>query len=117
MTKIAQLITGALSSLNLPMAERLYEGDSDEYITFNLADDIGADYGDNDPGTNTVFMQIHYVCPWPKDYYPIRRQIRKLLHEAGFTWPEVTDVSDASTRMRHFVFECSIDNDYDLAED
>lgn len=115
--KIGELITGALSGLGLPVAEKLYEGDENEYITYNLADDIGTDYGDNVPGTNTVFIQVHYVCPWLNDYYQTKRLIRELLYKADFTWPEITDVSDAGARMRHFVFECSIDNDYDLSEE
>ncbi len=115
--KIAELISDTLFGIGLPIAEKLYEGDDEEFITWNLADDIGADFGDNNPGTNTLFVQIHYVCPWVMDYHPKKRIIRQLLFDAGFTWPEITDVSDASVRMRHFVFECQIDNDYDLAED
>ena len=115
--KIAEKITSTLFDLGLPVAEKLYEGDEDEYITWNLADDIGADYGDNSPGTNTLFVQVHYVCPWLDDYFLKKRLIRELLYDAGFTWPEVTDASDANVRMRHFVFECQTDNDFDLTED
>lgn len=115
--KIAELITAALSRMELAIAERLYEGDEDEYITWNQADNIGADYGDNKPGTNVIYVQVHYVCPWLMDYHPKLRIIRKLLSDAGFTWPEIIDASDAAIRIRHFVFECQIDNDYDLMED
>ena len=114
---VSELITESLAELNLPIAESLYEGDADEYITFNKTDDTGADFGDNDPGTNVIYMHIHYVCPWLYDYHPTCRRIRNILKNTGFTWPEVTDVSDEATRMRHIAFECAIENDYDLREE
>ena len=107
-------ITTALKSLGLPIAEQLYEGKATEYITFNWADDRAGDFGDDEPTEEVAYMQIHYVAPWSKDYKATKRSIRQLLHSAGFTWPEVTDVSDDSARLRHFVFECEIENPYEL---
>ena len=114
---INKIIVSALKPIGLEIAEDLYEGDEEEFITFNMADDIGADCGDNKPGTNTIFIQVHYVCPWGKDYAGTRKRIRKALFKAGFTWPEVQEVSDSTDRLRHIVLECAIDNDYDIEED
>lgn len=111
---VNKIITTALKSLGLPIAERLYEGKATEYITFNWADDRAVDFGDDVPEADVAYMQIHYVCPWNKDYKSTKRSIRQLLHSAGFTWPEVTDVSEEASRLRHFVFECEIENFYEL---
>ena len=111
---VNKIIVTALRSLGLPIAERLYEGEKTEYITFNFADDQGLDFGDDVPGADVAYMQVHYFCPYSKDYKSIKRQIRQMLQNAGFTWPEVTDASDDSERIRHFVYECEIENTYEL---
>lgn len=111
---VNKIITTALKSLGLPIAERLYEGEKTEYITFNWADDRAEDFGDDIPTEDVAYMQIHYICPWSKDYKETKRSIRQLLHTAGFTWPEVTDASEESARIRHFVYECEIENLYEL---
>lgn len=111
---INSTITSALAPIGLPVAERLYEGDEESFLTFVIADDAGADHGDDLPGTDTVYIQVHLVCPWESDYSTLRRRIRRALIDNGFTWPDVTDLSDESNRLRHIVFECAIDNDFDL---
>lgn len=114
---VNEIIVTALRSLNLPVVERLYEGTKKEYITFNYADDRAEDFGDDAPHTDVAYMQIHYICPWGIDYDETRRSIRQKLFDAGFSWPEMTDASDDSTRIRHFVYECWIENEYDLEEE
>lgn len=114
---INETIVSALEDLGLPIAESLYEGDDEEFLTFKIADTVGADHGDNDPEAITYFVQVHYVCPWEADYKAKRRAIRKALKAADFTYPDITDMSDSDARIRHFIFETQIDNNYDLEED
>ena len=112
-----EMITSALASLEIPIAEKLYEGKKNEFITFNLADSQAEDFGDNDELSLVYYVQIHYVCPWETDYTNKVKHIRKALKGAGFTYPELTDLSDSAERIRHLVFECSVENNFDLEED
>lgn len=114
---INEKIVSALAPVGLAVAETLYEGDDNEFITFNITDDVGEDFGDDDPGCNDIYIHVHYVCPWETDYSGRKKQIRKALYAGGFTWPSVVDASDPSTRLRHIVFECATDNDFDITED
>ena len=112
-----EMITDALSGTGLPVAEQLYEGKADEFITFNLADNPAEDFGDNDALSLVYYVQVHYVCRWEADYTTKVKQIRKALYGAGFTYPDLTDLSDRGERIRHLVFECSIENNFDLEEE
>lgn len=117
MTTWQENIVDALAELELPVAEKLYEGKADEFITFNLADSQPEDFGDDEDLSLTYYVQIHYVCPWEYDYTDKVKKIRKALKGAGFTFPELTDYSDSENRIRHHIFECAIENNYDLEED
>lgn len=117
MENINEFLTGVLGRIGIPVAESLYEGDEEEFITFNLADSRGHEFGDNDTLGVICYVQVHYVCPWDQDYSGRVRKIRKALFSAGFTYPELTDVSDRQARIRHQVLECAIENNYDLEEE
>jgi hypothetical protein len=116
---INKLIVAALAPFGLPVAENLYRGKKDTYFVYYIADDAVADAGDDTAQAYVAFMQIHYISPMDEKYTDIRRRIRKALVDAGFTPPSITDVSDLtsqveSERVRHLVFETSIENEYDM---
>ena len=113
---VNKIITAALKPFGLPVAENLYEGTKKEYITYNYADDAVGDMGDDVPQAYVAYMQVHYFCPLDKSYADMKRRIRKALINAGFTPPEVVDASDLADRTRHLVFECDIENEYELEE-
>jgi hypothetical protein len=113
---VNKIIIAALKPFGLPVAENIYEGTKKEYFTFNYADDAVGDMGDDVPQAYVAYMQIHYFCPLEKSYADMKRRIRKALIAAGFTPPEVVDASDLADRTRHLVFECDIENEYELEE-
>ena len=113
---VNRIVKAALAPFGLPVAESLYQGKEAEYFTFNYADDHPQDFGDDDVLAYVAYLQVHYVCQWDKPYTDMKRRIRRALTGAGFTAPEVTDASDSAGRIRHLVFECSIENSYDLEE-
>jgi len=102
-------IINALSSLSLPVCPDVYDGDADEYITFNYFSQ-GDDFADDAPQHETYFVQVHYICPLKKNSLSIRNQIKDALFTAGFTWPTVTNaMSTAYARdvdEQHWAFEC-----------
>ena len=111
-----KMIVAALKPFGLPIAEVLYAGAEKEFFTYNLAADFAADNGDNLPQAYVASIQVHYICPWEKPYADMRRRIRKALICAGATPPSIADASDPAERIRHFVFEFELENDYDLEE-
>jgi len=93
------------------MSDGLYEGKATEYFTFVIADDRGGDFGGDLALSDLISVQVHYRCPWNMSYTQKKKDIRKTLEEAGFTYPIVVDFSDSKERIRHLVFECEIDSD------
>lgn len=114
---VNEIIIKALEPFGIPVKPDFYNGPEPKYFTFNYADDRGADYGDNMPLSAVVYMQIHYFCPMTEDYLYAKKKIRKALFNAGFTYPSVTDATIAEDEIRHLVFECDIENGYELLED
>ena len=111
---VNKIIVTALRPFGLPVAENLYTGTGKEYFTYNYADDSVGDLGDDLPQAYVASMQIHYFCPLNNSYAGMKRRIRAALVAAGFTPPTVTDASDTTDKIRHLVFECGIENEYDL---
>lgn len=111
MGNISEKITSTLKELGIPISDGLYQGKEKEYIYFVIADDRGGDFGDSQALADEYAVQIHYRCPWHVPYSAKKSQIRRLLEDAGFTYPEVIDLSDSGNRIRHLCFECEIDSD------
>jgi hypothetical protein len=49
-------------------------------------------------------------------YADMKRSIRRALIGAGFTPPSVVDASDTADRTRHLVFECEIENEFEMED-
>ena len=114
MDPIQKKIVDALQPFGLPISETLYEGKAPEFFSYNIALDFAADHGDNLPQAYVASIQVHYVCPWEKLYFDMKKRIRKALLSIGCTAPEVVDMSDKTDRIRHLIFECELENEYDL---
>lgn len=110
-------IIQALNSFGVKVTPDFSGGGEDEYFTFNYTDDRAVYYGDNDPLCVVAYIQIHYFCPVKKDYLRLKKEVRNALMNAGFSYPAVTDVTSAGDEERHLVFECSIENEYELEEE
>ena len=99
-------IKEALSELPYPKTPRRYEGSEKRYITYYYAFDHGADFGDDEPGCNLVAVQVHFFLPLKENFQGERARIRRLLHQNGFSWPEITVLEEDDTETRHIIFEC-----------
>lgn len=99
----------ALSPLEIPVCPDAYDGTEPIYITYNYADDHGDDFGDNIPSCNVVTLHVHLFMPFSengrrKNYLSWKPLIRDLLMQAGFTYPDVTVLTDQSANITHLVF-------------
>lgn len=100
---INDAIINALTGFTSDVVPDLYTGEETEYITFNYSS-RGANFADNAPNHEINSVQVHYFCPASTNSLSKRKQIKKALFAAGFTWPEVIDASDKEGQ--HWVFEC-----------
>jgi len=113
---INKKIVSALAPIGLPVAESLYEGGAKEYTYYVIALNRVADNGDNCPQAYAASVQIHYVCEWEKSYDATVRNIRRALRDADFVGLNVVDMSDPQDRIRHFIIEAEVEDEYSLEE-
>ena len=109
-------IINALQFLRIPITADFFGGGKEEYITFNYVTDSGEVYADNELTEDVVSLQIHYFLPSDRNYLENKRKIRKALMEAGCTYPDVTIIMEPDNKTRHLIFECEIENEYELEE-
>lgn len=106
---VAQSIISALAVTGLPIAQTSYAGDDDVYIIFRI-DESPDDFANDEPGHDIVSVQLHLFAPFTQNTTKLRKQIRKALHEAGFTYPRTIDASETARSSdgteQHIVFEC-----------
>lgn len=99
-------IMQTLSFLGYPVHPNVYTGDAGTYLVFNI-NASPEDFGDNEPGCNVDFVQVHLFCPHTFYSIDTRKQIKRALLDAGFTYPYEVDASDEEGQ--HIVFECEIE--------
>ena len=84
-----------------------YEGTALQYVTYNHYT-IPTVYAEGLPAAARHLAQVHLFLPRGTDPGPFLLSIPAALHAQGFTWPGVTDASDAEGG--HWVFECEMAN-------
>ena len=105
---VNETIICALKKFGYPCRPDLYDGEEKKYFTFNYADERGADFGDNEPGCIASSMQIHFFLPLDENCIKEKKKVREALFSAGFTYPEVTELTEKENNIRHIVYECDI---------
>ena len=85
-----------------------------EYITYTLIRDGAVVSADDAPVHDVALLQIHWFLPRDIEYDATKKQIRKLLLDAGFTWPIITTLTEPDNKTRHIIFECELENDDEL---
>ena len=101
------VLMAALSTIAPTMPDEFIPDDTessvDTYITFNYNSNPD-DFGDDEPGHEVFSIQVHLFCPPGVNSLSMRRDIKKALDGAGFTWPSYVNASDKDGQ--HHVFEC-----------
>lgn len=113
---IHQKIKNALKGFGIPVTEDFFGGDNEEYLTFNLVADKAVTHADDAPVHDVANVQIHWFLPVGKNYLARKKEIRKNLHDNGFTYPEVAVLVEPDNKTRHIVFVCDVENDDELEE-
>lgn len=86
-----------------------YTGSENEYATVNY-DEIGDDHGDDTPQHTRFLIQVHYFAPIAVSTLDKRQAIKLAIHRAGFTVPDVQNVSgqdryENPIKRQHFIYE------------
>lgn len=107
---INQRIISALASFGEPVQPTTYRKDSgtpvpDSYYVFNY-DTVGASFGDDAPEHERYLVQVHYICRATTNSTERKRQTKRALFHAGFSWPDMFHASEPDNDWQHIVFEC-----------
>lgn len=104
-------IVEAVKPFGYPYEPDVYRGsDVERWITYNYADDYASEFADDEPAVVIAAVQVHLFLPIREDFYKIKQQIRKALFAQGFTYPEITVLTENET-IRHIIFECDIEEE------
>jgi len=104
---INNIVKNALDDI-APMQASDFEPEDnsvEEYIVLNYFT-LPDDFTDDEPGHETISAQVHYYCPSGFNSRIKRKNIKKRLQAAGFTYPSAVDASDRDGQ--HHIFECMI---------
>lgn len=88
-------------------APNVYEGGATEYVVWNCYS-VPVAFGDELPAAARYPTQVHYFLPSGKNPNPMKLKLQQALFDHGFTWPSVTNASDAEGQ--HYVLECEFVN-------
>lgn len=105
MMSIGALLVGAVSSI-APVYPKVYTGTKDHYFVYDITDDRGDDWGDDDPGHIHYWVRLNYYFPMGENQTSMRNRVRNLLYKAGFSFASITDLSDPDNGMDGFSWEC-----------
>lgn len=78
------------------------------YVIFNYEDDRCEQFADNRPQVDVAYLQIHFFCGLADDVFMYKKEIRRLLFEAGFSYARITHTFEQVTQQQHLIFQCHI---------
>lgn len=107
MTTFEKIIS-AIEPFGFPHAPDVYRGKTPRWFTYNYADDYGTDFSDDNPGAVIVSVQVHLFLPINDDFINLKNKVRRSLFRQGFTFPEITVMTEDDEKLRHIIFECDI---------
>lgn len=81
----------------------VYTGEALRYIVWNYST-IPAVYAEGAPHAARYLVQAHLYLPFKEAPHEAITSLSRALFDRGFTWPGVTDASDADGQ--HWVLEC-----------
>lgn len=106
--KSDELLQQTLEVTGLPVKQYEYKGTKPEYILFNEEDERSVLYADNRPMGVSLWWQVHLFTLKEYDYRFMKRRIRYLLLDAGFSVREVVTIYEEETETIHVVMSCHI---------
>ena len=104
---VGALLVSAVSDI-APVYPKVYTGPQDHYFVYDITDDRGDDFGDDIPDVDHYWIRLKYYFPIGENQTAKRKLVRNRLHDAGFSYADITDVSFPEEGMDGFEFDCDI---------
>jgi len=102
--KVGEVMAAALATVySENVYPDVYVGPAVEYVVYNYSI-IPSVWADHAPHAARYLCQVHLYSPRGKNPTAAIQALDRALWDAGFTWPSVTDASDAEGL--HHVLEC-----------
>lgn len=96
------------TQMGLPVAQDIYEGKADKYITFTYEDERSGLDADNGWDETTVQMQVQLITPVKYNYFAYKDQLKTLLEQYDFSVERIqswlTDTLTGTDRVRQTIF-------------
>ena len=105
MMSIGALLRGAVKDI-APVYPKVYTGPKDHYFVYDITDDRGDDWGDDDPGHIHYWVRLNYYFPQGENQTSMRNTVRNLLYKAGFSYASITSLSDPDNGKDGLSWEC-----------
>lgn len=105
---VNELIQNSLAPLNLPVFANVYTGSAADYITFNYADERPILYADDVDEFDETTIQVHYFTQ--ENPQAMKKQIRKLLRQNGFSIESTQELYERDTKYNHVVVYANIES-------
>ena len=109
--KSDEILQETLEQTGIPVKPYEYKGTKPEYIVFNEEDERCTASADDRPQAVSVWWQVHLFAPETSGYRAMKRRIRRLLLEAGFTVREAATLREEETGTMHVVISCNMMED------
>lgn len=95
-------IVSALAFTGYGIYNNTYTGTDNAYFVF-LIDIMPRMFANDEAQYAINDVSLHFYCPVTQNTVELRKQIKKAIQDAGFTFPNELDVSDE--HLQHIVFE------------
>lgn len=104
---IGALLRSSVSDI-APVYPKVYPGEADHYFVYDITDDRGDDFGDDEPGHIHYWIRLKYYYPMGENQTPMRNRVRNLLKDAGFSYADITEIGDPENGMDGLEWDCDI---------
>lgn len=107
---VESLLMEAKNELGIPVFPNAYEGDANDYIVFNRADDRPIYSADDEPIIDRITVQVHRFFK-KGDAVSHRIALKNFLRSKGFTVIRSGETYERDTAKTHIIVYASIDED------
>lgn len=107
---IASTIVSALSSICSSISQDVYDGDA-PFIIYSFGNDKCLISADDKAQIDQTDITISYVVDKNTNYLTKKKNIRKALVNAGFSYPSVRVEYDEDTDLRYIIFNTSTEEE------
>lgn len=112
---VTGLLTTTLTQTGFDVAMDIYTGDNKPYIVYNIDTESNESAYDDTPKLDTVYAQVHLYCDTRYDCTQLKKQIKSLLFDTGFSYAKVTlNTIETDTMLRHICFETNISQESEV---